>query len=169
METRTILVPVDFSHASDHALARAIELATHFGAVVHLLHAVHFPAEAALPDIAALTKDLEGRARDAAARKLEKASHRVTSAGLDVRTHLERRPPFEAIVATARSISADLIVMGTHGWSGLAHLALGSVAERTIRMAPCPVMTVREPADGESDSPVARERAERGPGPRRLG
>jgi nucleotide-binding universal stress UspA family protein len=82
--------------------------------------------------------------RDAAARRLEKARQKVAAAGVLVETHLEDGSPAEVITALAESVPADLIVMGMHGWSGIPHLVLGSVAERVIRTAPCPVMTVRE-------------------------
>ena len=84
--------------------------------------------------------------RDAAARKLENALQRVTGEGIEAETHLSEMPPAQAIAQTAEKIQADLIIMGTRGLSGLKHVLLGSVAERTIRMAPCPVMTVKDDA-----------------------
>ncbi|MEK7715145.1 MAG: universal stress protein, partial [candidate division NC10 bacterium] len=71
------------------------------------------------------------------------------AAGIPVRWALEVGVPFEEIVKAAEKEGADMIVMGTHGRSGLNRLLLGSVAERVIRLAPCPVLTVRQPQGKE--------------------
>jgi nucleotide-binding universal stress UspA family protein len=143
---QALLVPTDFSSHSGRALDHAIALARALDARVHLLHAVHLPAAAALGEVELLTDDIRPRMRDAAARKLEKARQKVAGAGVEAQTHLEEGSPAEVIVRLAETLSADLIVMGMHGWSGIPHIVLGSTAERVIRTAPCPVMTVREGA-----------------------
>jgi nucleotide-binding universal stress UspA family protein len=140
----TFLVPVDFSAHSDKALDHAIELAKSFGAKVHVLHAYHLPIQVATPDQIVIPQDFWTSVRDAAARKLEKALHKVTEAGLEGESHLSEMPAAQAIAQTAEKVGADLIIMGTRGLTGLKHVLLGSVAERTIRMAPCPVMTVKD-------------------------
>jgi nucleotide-binding universal stress UspA family protein len=144
---QTILVPVDFSAHSDKALDCALMLAKTFGAQVHLLHAYHLPIQVATPDQVIIPRDFWTAVRDSAARKLEKALHKVEAAGITGETHLAELPPAQAITQTAEKISADLIVMGTRGLTGLKHVLLGSVAERTIRSAPCPVMTVKDESD----------------------
>jgi universal stress protein A len=145
-----ILVPTDFSAPSDAALEYAKVLAGQFGASLHVLHVVD--ELCAMPPVAseayiAASPDLAARVFEDAKDRL---SHRVTA--------IERtryRATSEIVTgATARSIVTyagerrmDLIVMGTHGRSGLDHLLMGSVAERVIRHAPCPVMTVRHYPD----------------------
>ena len=143
----TLLVPVDFSAHSDKALAYAIGLAKTFGSKVHLIHAYHLPIQIASPDQVVIPQDFWSAVRDSAARKLEKTVQKVKDAGVDAETHLAEVPPVQAINQTAEKIGADLIVMGTRGLTGLKHVLLGSVAERTIRTAPCPVMTVKDESE----------------------
>jgi nucleotide-binding universal stress UspA family protein len=142
---RHLLVPTDFSRCSDCALDHALALARAFGADLTLVHALHFPAELAVPEMADVTRDLHLRARDAAARKLEKALQKVRAAGVKGDSRLLEQTPVEATTRVAAEIGADLVVMGTHGWGALRHLALGSVAERVLRGAPCAVLVVRAP------------------------
>jgi nucleotide-binding universal stress UspA family protein len=143
----TFLVPIDFSTHSDKALDTAIALAKTFGARIHLLHAYHLPIQVATPDQIIIPRDFWTTVRDSAARKLEKTLQKVTAAGIAGETHLAEMPPAQAITQTAEKIDADLIVMGTRGLTGLKHVLLGSVAERTIRTAPCPVMTVKDESE----------------------
>ena len=139
----TILVPVDFSAHSSKALKLAIGLAKTFSAEIHLLHAYHLPPLIALPEMMVLPQSYLDGVRDASARKLEKSFQTVTSEGVKCQRHLTTQIPSAAIVETAERVGADLIVMGTRGLTGLKHVLLGSVAERTVRSAPCPVMSVR--------------------------
>jgi nucleotide-binding universal stress UspA family protein len=143
MQLDVLLVPIDFSTDANEALVCAIELARQTGGRVHVLHAVHVDTTWEAEYLAGITEEFRAQVRDAAARKLEKALHTVAEAGLAGETHLSDLAPVEAIVETASRIGADLIVMGTHGRSGLQHVLLGSVAERTVRSAPCPVLTLR--------------------------
>ena len=119
MRIHRILVPTDFGQASDAALAQARELAAGLGASVHVVHVLENAQRA-----------------DALAASLE--------AGLGHETALLSGPTAPAIVEYATNRAFDLIVMGTHGRTGVAHLLLGSVAEQVVRTAPCPVLTVRE-------------------------
>jgi nucleotide-binding universal stress UspA family protein len=146
MKIETILVPVDFSPHSAKALACAIGLAKTFQARIHLLHAYHLPIQVATPDQVIIPRDFWTSVREAAAQKLEKSLQQVTSEGIEAETHLTDMAPAQAIVDAAERTGADLIVMGTRGLTGLKHVVLGSVAERTVRMAPCPVMTVKDDA-----------------------
>lgn len=140
---RRILVPLDFSHHSDHALDLAVDLARRFEAEVHVLHAVHLPAQLVAPDQVMIPRDLWSAVRDAAARRLEKTLQKLGDAGVEGTSHLLELPAPTAIVETASKVQADLIVMGTRGLTGLKHVILGSVAERVLRTAPCPVLTTR--------------------------
>jgi nucleotide-binding universal stress UspA family protein len=139
----SILVAIDFSDHSRAALDLAIDLAREAQATVHLLHAYEIPLGTIPPYGVAVPESLLGQVRDAAARRLEKAAHRVQEAGLPCERHVVHGAPAEVIVETARTIGADLVVLGTRGLTGIKHALLGSVAERTVRTAPCPVLTVR--------------------------
>jgi nucleotide-binding universal stress UspA family protein len=142
---RRIVHPSDFSPASRPAFRKALELAKTYGAqliVVHVLPMLPVPGDAYVPP--SVWNDLERGQRTTAQRGLgrlvaqaKKARVRATSALLDIGVTHER------IVRFARARRADLIVMGTHGRSGLTRALLGSVASRVLASARCPVVTVR--------------------------
>ena len=142
---RSIVVPTDFSAPSLAAAARAATLARLDGASVHLVHAVNFPLVATAYEISVPAAVWEG-VHKAAQEKLEEAKKAVEARGVvTVTTEVANsRDPVQAIEDAAEAHRADLIVMGTHGNSGLKHAFLGSVAERTLRIAPCPVVTVKD-------------------------
>jgi len=145
---KRILVPIDFSEPSDAALDHARTLATRFGASLHLLHVAEDPyrafysAEVFVPEIEGLRdsilEDATRRMKDRL-RATERDEGAVTVSAI-IGT------PAGSIVEYAGGNDIDLIVMGTHGRGGMSHLFVGSVAERVVRMAPCPVLTVRHPA-----------------------
>ncbi len=141
-EIRTLLVPTDFSAGSERALDQAVALAQRLGATIRLLHCYRLPTELELTYIGAPTEQWESGIREGAARQLEELAARVTGHGLTVTRELA---PGHASTEIARAAAthADLIVMGTLGRTGLAHVLLGSVAERVMRTASCPVLTVR--------------------------
>ena len=141
---RIILVPVDFSNDSAKALRYAVELARRFEAKVHLLHSYPVHIGGIAPYGMVVPEGFERDCRDAAARHLDQWADRVSAEGAPVEVTVTPIFACEAIVKVAREIDADLIVMGTRGLTGLKHVLLGSVAERTIRVAPCPVLTVRD-------------------------
>jgi nucleotide-binding universal stress UspA family protein len=141
---RTILVPLDFSPDSDRALDVAADLASLFGAELHLLHAHHVPALALSPYGAAIPQGVWDDLREGARRELEERRTKLAARELDAQAHLATGPASDVICESARDLGADLVVMGTRGRSGFAHVLLGSVAERTLRAAPCPVLTVKE-------------------------
>ena len=138
-----IVVAADFSESSNFAFKAAISLAKLFSAELHVLHAFEAPAPFlnlyALP----IPTDFVSEARDVVARKLEKSCQTATAAEVSVKSHLSATPAAGAITDLARRLGADLIVMGTRGHTGLKHLLLGSVAEQTVRDAPCSVLTVK--------------------------
>ncbi len=138
-----IVVPIDFSAHSKEAVETAIGLARRLGGQIHLVHALQFPAAIATPGGIMVSDEWWNSVRDAAGRKLLKAANTVSEAGVTVETHLGDGPSDVVIVNLAKKLEADLIVMGTRGLSGLKHVLLGSVAERTVRSAPCPVMTLK--------------------------
>jgi nucleotide-binding universal stress UspA family protein len=141
-----ILVPMDFSAPSDAALDYARTVATRFGASLHLLHVAEDPyravysAEVFVPEMEGLRDeilgDAIGRLKDRLRSSDETELHAAAEAVLGT--------PAGSIVEYAGAHDIDLIVMGTHGRGGMSHLLMGSVAERVVRTAPCPVLTVRE-------------------------
>ena len=147
MEIRHILAPTDFSPFSKQAVEYAFELAQKFGAKLLLLHAIEMPAypvEGYVPPGAAgsLLEDLERNARLELANLLPEAESR----GVELARHVIVGSPYRKILETAAAEKVDLIVMATHGRTGLSHLLMGSVAERVVRLAPCPVLTMRPSA-----------------------
>ena len=143
MKFNTILVAVDFSENSDAAAAAAHELAKQYGATLHVVHAFELvtplvsPYQVAIPDLYLV------ESRNAARTRLEEVVAKVGSEGVTVKSHLMEAPAAQAIARIAEEVGADLVVMGTRGTTGLKHLVLGSVAERTLRLAPCSVLTVK--------------------------
>ncbi len=142
---RRILHPTDFSRASGAAFLKAVALAKESRAQLLLVH-VMLPPTPFIGDGYVSPKtyeDLEAAARRSAQRELAKVAARAQKAKARVKAVLLEGVPYDKIARVARSKRADLIVMGTHGRSGLSKFFLGSVAERVIARAPCPVLTVR--------------------------
>ena len=144
MQIRKILVPLDFSDDSARALEYAKGLARELGASIHLVHSYKINMGSISPYGVVLPEGLERDLQGAAEGRLAECAEKLRSEGLEVETSTTSVFPSEAIARTAESAGADLIVMGTRGLSGLKHVMLGSVAERTLRIAPCPVLTVRD-------------------------
>ena len=142
-----ILVPLDFSKHADAALALAIELAKEHGAELHLLHAYELPTAVTMAYGIAIPQAVWEGVQEAAATRLAEALDRVEAAGLEGTSHIATAPAADAIASAAATHGIDLIVMGTRGLTGLKHVLLGSVAERTIRTAPCPVLTIKAEGD----------------------
>lgn len=139
-----ILLPTDFSPYSAAATQYACELATKFEAELHLLHSLEVHLSST-PDFV-MGLDLPRyvkESRDAAAKALTKVLDPQWSAGRTVVQAVVEGSPRVEIVRYARQHAMDLIVLATHGRSGLAHMIIGSVAESVVRTAPCPVLTVR--------------------------
>ncbi len=152
MQIREIIVPVDFSECSHAALERARTLAGGYRARIHLLHVVSplpYPAEFGYgPHV---LEEVEDHAR----RHLAEWAQEARGGGCEVVEHLDRGVAVDAIARLADEVKAQLIVMGTHGHSGFSQLFLGSVAARTLRVAPCPVWTCRISEHVETE-PVRR-------------
>ena len=141
----TILVPVDFSDHSKEALDTAIQIAHLFGSTIHLLHCYHIQTAGISPYGIVLPSGYYADIRDAAEKQLNDWLELVSNEGIQSETILSADSPSLAINLAAEEVEADLIVMGTRGLSGLKHAVLGSVAERVVRLAPCPVLTVKHP------------------------
>ena len=151
---RTILVPYDFSEHADAALSTAVDVAGRLGADCHLLHIVQpvtIPYGTLTTDQAVLPPPNMLEIRESASKALEDVAQRLERADVKLETHvIEASNLASAICEMASKLAANLIVMGTHGRTGIAHVFLGSVAERTLRDAPCPVLTVRAAAQPQT-------------------
>jgi nucleotide-binding universal stress UspA family protein len=152
---RNILVPIDFSKISIQAIKTARRLARRFAASIHLVHVRQFdyaagfaaPAPPIVP-FSLMTYEQEGERRVLKELNALAREYGVSSAIFHV---LSGAPPFDEICRLAQKIPADLIVMPTHGYTGLKHVFLGSTAERVIQHSPCPVFVVR-PRKRKSDT-----------------
>lgn len=144
MKIQQILVPVDFSDHSARALDTAIELAKQFGARIHLLHSYPQYLGAVSPYGVVAPQSFDLECREAAVAETEQWAEKVKSAGLPVKTLVTQVSPTEAIARAAEEVEADLIVMGSRGLTGLKHVLLGSVTERTLRVCACPVLVVKD-------------------------
>ena len=146
-EIRRILVPTDFSPQAELAARFAVDLAERLGASVTLFNAYQVPIAVPFPDGSAYIPSPEAIAELATATthalKLER--DRLQRAGVEIAVASAEGSPREIITRIAREGGYDLVVMGTHGRTGLAHLVMGSVAEATVRNASCPVVTVPSP------------------------
>ena len=144
MTLKQVLVPTDFSETSEEALGYARGLADAFKATLHVLHVIPDPysqswsMEATGVAIPELLKTWEQDAR--------KRLDQLKTDDIETEVVTQIGHPFVQIVRYARDHDIDLIVMGTHGRGAIGHMLLGSVAEKVVRKAPCPVLTVRQPA-----------------------
>lgn len=140
-----ILHPTDFSACAEQARAQAIRLARALEAEIILFHvSVETPLYAEGMLAAGTVQRVYEAQRKWAEEALEARAAETRAAGVPARWKLTRGVPFDAIVQAAAEEGADMIVMGTHGRRGLEGLLLGSVANRVVRLAGCPVLTVRE-------------------------
>lgn len=145
INVRTILVPIDFSSHADAVLEWAAHLAKEHGSKLVLLHAYHLPVDFQQLEGAYLPPDFWTQVKTDAAENLDRAAQPLRDRGLAVETVVREGYPATAIEEEARSRGVDLVVIGTKGHSGLKHLLLGSVAERVVQKAPCPVLAVKTP------------------------
>jgi nucleotide-binding universal stress UspA family protein len=155
MRYAKILCPVDFSDVSHEALVAAADIARSNDALLEIVHIFElslfaFPQITIRPDIA---EEMINKGRANLARWAKEAE------GLGVRRVESSQPegvPWDAIIRLARDHQADLVVMGTHGRTGVRHALIGSVAERVVRHAPCPVLVVRPLERGRNADTNAR-------------
>ena len=143
MQIKKILVPYDFSQYSEHALEWAIGLAEQWHARLELLHVIHI-----LPRVVDISKDVYARVEQeqlaTAQKNLEAVrDKRIQGSPVILDCRVRRGVEFQAICDEAKTQKADLIVMGSHGRTGLPHVFIGSVAERVMRHAPCPVLVTK--------------------------
>lgn len=154
IELKKILVPTDFSDYAAIPLKFGCGLAEVFKAELHLLHVLQdLVALVPEPGLAYVPPgDLIRELQESADAALAKLPDPTWAAGKSVVRATRQGPPFLEIVRYAKENDIDLIVLGTHGRTGLAHALMGSVAEKVVRKAPCPVLTIR-PDDHEFKMP----------------
>lgn len=147
IELKKICVPSDFSRQAEHALRYAVTLAEQFRSQLHLLHVVQdIVPTVPEPGLAILPTDEIMRNLEKGAQEgLQNLLSQEWCDKLEVVRAVRHGVPFHEICRYAKQQSIDLLVLGTHGRTGLAHFLLGSVAERVVRSSPCPVLTVRHP------------------------
>jgi len=149
VKIRRILVPLDFSEHADSILEWAAHLAQEHGSTLILMHAYHLPVEFQQMEGAYLPAEFWTQVKTEAEKALEGHAAKLRPQGITVEIEVVEGYPATAIEEEAARRQVDLIVIGTHGHTGLKHLLLGSVAERVVQKAPCPVLTVKtqEPQD----------------------
>ena len=158
-DIKRILVPLDFSVNSTRALDYACGLAAKFDAAIHLVHVCEVPSmiTGSMDAYALAYTDWSQRLGAEAEAQLVREAARVQ--GVKVTTEILFGNAASSIIDAADANQADLIVMGTHGHGAVMHMVMGNVAERVVRGAPCPVLTVREPRVKEVEKGYARRLA----------
>jgi nucleotide-binding universal stress UspA family protein len=146
---KTILLPTDGSECSAKAMTYALSFATQYGGRVVALHVIDQRWEeqtrVAFVEVGQeVTQKIRSGYAEEARRILQAVVDAGARAGVPVDTRIVTGIPFDEIVRIGKELPADLIIMGTHGRTGVSHLLLGSVAEKVVRRAPCPVLTVRK-------------------------
>ena len=144
IDIERILVPLDFSENTPALLEWAAHLAEEHSSQVILLHAYHLPVEFQQLEGAYLPPDFWASVKSEAEQQLGEHAEMFRARGLSVETAVCEGYAATVIIEEAARLDVDLIVIGTHGLSGLKHLLLGSIAERVVQKAPCPVLTVKK-------------------------
>ncbi|HEY4481837.1 MAG TPA: universal stress protein [Candidatus Brocadiaceae bacterium] len=142
---KNILCPIDYSVYSEKAIKYAIEFAEKYNAKLYLMHVldirIYDITDPELYNVNVIDKETINKLRE----RLHKCISEDTRKNIEVETIVIEGVPFAEIIKKAREYKVDLIVLGTHGRTGLSHAIMGSVAEKVVRKAPCPVLTIRHP------------------------
>ncbi|MCB0751484.1 MAG: universal stress protein [Ignavibacteriae bacterium] len=144
-----ILVPIDFSNYSKNALRYAVNFSKKFNSKIYLVYVVEpviYPSDFSMGQVTFPVADLEMNER--AKEELNNLAKNEISQEIEVETIIKTGKPFVEINETASELDIDLIIIATHGHTGVEHLFFGSTAEKVVRKAPCPVLTLREPIKG---------------------
>lgn len=149
LKINKILVPIDFSDYSKGALRYAVNFAKLFNAEIILIYVIEpviYPPDFSMGQIAipTVTTEFDDRAKE----ELKKLAKNEIPSQTNVQTILKTGKPFVEIIDTAAELDVDIIIIATHGHSGVEHILFGSTAEKVVRKAPCPVLTIREPVKG---------------------
>ena len=148
-EIKKILVPIDFSDYSKNSLKYSVNFAKSFNAsliLVYVVEPVIYPPDFSMGQIAIPAAGLEMDKR--AKEEMDKLAEKEIPSEVKVQKIVKTGKPFIEIIETAVEEDADLIIIATHGHTGVEHILFGSTAEKVVRKAPCPVLTLREPAKG---------------------
>ncbi len=146
---KKILVPIDFSDYSKNSLKYSVNFSKYFNAELNLVYVVEpviYPPDFSMGQIAIPSMDLEMDKR--ANEELEKLAKKEIPSDTPVKLHVKTGKPYLEIIETAREQNIDIIIIATHGHTGVEHILFGSTAEKVVRKAPCPVLTIREPVKG---------------------
>ncbi len=143
LHLKNILVPIDFSNCSKKALTYALPFARQFGATITFIHIVA-PYYAVDPYGLTQYERIENELRTGGKKKLKELLAREVPSSIKTNSLIVSGRPGPEIVEAARDLHADLIIIATHGYTGLKHVICGSTAEHVVRNAPCPVLTVRQ-------------------------
>lgn len=147
MRPKHILAPTDFSHHAEVAVKSAFELAEQFGATLHLVHSLAEPVSAIAPEpmiVAAPPPEFYEESEKSCLEALQKSADQLGNPKVNLVRAALWGSPVDTILEYASRQPIDLIVVSTHGRTGLSHVLLGSVAESIVRNAPCPVLTIRD-------------------------
>jgi nucleotide-binding universal stress UspA family protein len=149
LSIKKVLVPIDFSDYSKSSLKYAVNFAKSFGAEITLVYVIEpiiYPPDFSMGQIAipSVSPEWDERAKD----ELDKLAKNEISPDVKVKVVIKTGKPFVEIIETASEENVDLIIIATHGHSGVEHILFGSTAEKVVRKAPCPVLTLREPIKG---------------------
>jgi len=144
-----ILVPVDFSEHADAVLEWALHLAEQHGSALVLLHVYHLPVEFQQVEGAYLPAEFWTSVKNEARGSLERFGDRARARSIAVEEVVREGYPATVIVEEITRVGADLVVIGSHGHTGFRHLLLGSIAERVVQKAGCPVLTVKSGLESE--------------------
>jgi nucleotide-binding universal stress UspA family protein len=146
MRIKRILVPIDFSEYSKNAFRYAIEFARSFEAeliLVYVVEPVVYPSDFSFGQVA--LPSMENEMFSLGRQQLDQLIAREIGEGISARSIVRSGKPFVEIIHTAREEEADLVIIATHGHSGIEHVLFGSTAEKVVRKAPCPVLSIRSP------------------------
>ena len=146
-----ILIAIDFSENSNYAFAYALTLAKKFESELVIMHVINEPVDLRgfyVPHVA--FDQLEKEIEEGATKMMEKFGRESLGDFTNYKTTLATGTPYEEIIKKATEVDASLIVIGTHGRTGLDHIIFGSTAERVVRGATCPVLTIRLPSEEQA-------------------
>lgn len=147
IQIKKILCPVDFSESSDHAMRYALAFSETYQAELIFVHVMDY-ATLDMPDypsVIEFSANIIEQMKEIFEKRLEELTEIEKKEYENISSRLVSGTPFYEIINLAKEEKVDLIVIGTHGRTGLAHVLMGSVAEKVVRKAPCPVLTVKHP------------------------
>lgn len=149
LQIKNILVPIDFSEYSKSSLKYSCDFAKLFNAKLFLIHVIEpviYPPDFSMGQIS--IPSINNEVNERAKQELDNLCEACIEPEVEVTTIIKSGKPFYEIIETAEEIDADLIIIATHGHSGVEHILFGSTAEKVVRKAPCPVLTTRTPIKG---------------------